>query len=183
VHWGPSGEPNRFGGRVEALLAPPLVAAGLYVLLLAIETAQGSEESLRRPYRRLRFALLAFVAAVYAAMHAVFRGRALPMVPVVSALLGGLFVAIGGLLPELRQGRLGSFGQGFRSERAWLHTNRLLGRLFLACGLVLGVAGLAGSVALFGLAIAALVVGSLAVVVYVAVRERGGREEAPRGPR
>jgi uncharacterized membrane protein len=179
VHWGPSGEPDRYGGRVEALLVPPVVAAALYGLLLLVEIAQGLDESSRRPYRLMRFALVAFVAAIYFVMNAVFRGVALPMVPVVSALLGALLVAIGRVLPQLRRGRLGGFGQGFQSERAWLHANRLVGRLFLACGLVLVAAALVGSLALFGLAIVGLVAGSFVVLVHVALSERRARLAEP----
>ncbi|MDP2955468.1 MAG: DUF1648 domain-containing protein, partial [Longimicrobiales bacterium] len=36
VHWDIKGTPDRFGGKVEGLLAIPAAAAGIYVLMLVL---------------------------------------------------------------------------------------------------------------------------------------------------
>ncbi len=39
VHWGLSGEPDRYGGKIEGLLLLPLVTLGVYFAMLLLPTA------------------------------------------------------------------------------------------------------------------------------------------------
>jgi|GEM_PF-3919560 len=64
VHWGIDGEPDRYGGRAEALLVLPLISAGLYFLLLVIpflDREKFKEKKGRKIYDQVRFLTLAFL--------------------------------------------------------------------------------------------------------------------------
>lgn len=78
VHWGFTGEPDRYGGRFEGLLVMPLLAAGLYLLLLflpRIDPRRPGYESFRGPYLVVRVSVLATIAAVYGLTLLQVRGR------------------------------------------------------------------------------------------------------------
>ena len=48
VHWGIDGRPDRFGGRLEAFLAMPLVALALTGLMAALPALDPRGDNLRR---------------------------------------------------------------------------------------------------------------------------------------
>jgi immunity protein, SdpI family len=148
VHWGLDGRPDRFGGRVEALLVPSLLALGLYVLLRVLPRFDPGRENYRSfasTYDLIRFLVLAAVAAVTVLTVLATTGRVEMRPDRVATLIGCLLVALGGVLGKVRP----NWFVGIRtpwtlsSARSWTRTHRIGGWLFVTGGLATVVAGLA----------------------------------------
>lgn len=140
VHWNLAGEPDRFGGRFEGLLLAPLLALGLYLLLLLlplIDPRRSAYKAFARGYLAIRLALLGFFVAIHATILLVALGYQIDVSFVVPFGVGILFCVIGSVMGKLRR----NWFVGVRtpwtlsSSIAWDKTNRLGGRLFIASGI------------------------------------------------
>src|SRR5262245_57897149 len=89
VHWGISGAPDRFGGKGEGLLVPPLLALGIYLGLLFLprfDPGRANYASFRGAYLAIRLAALAIPVAVSGVVLLLANGypvdtsRAVPLV-------------------------------------------------------------------------------------------------------
>lgn len=140
VHWSAAGEVDRWGGRVEGLLMPPLLALGAYLLMLFlpfVDPGRANYASFWGRYAALRFGVVAVIAAFCAVTHLAIRGHAVSMGVVAPLAVGLLFVGLGGILGKIRP----NWFVGIRtpwtlsSKRSWDRTHRLGGYVFLVCGL------------------------------------------------
>ena len=147
VHWGLDGQPDRYGGRVEALVVPSLLALALYVLLRVMPRFDPGRENYRSfagTYDLIRFLVLAAVAAGTVLTVLAATGRIEMRTDRAVTLMGCLIVALGGVLGKVRP----NWFVGIRtpwtlsSARAWTRTHRMGGWLFVAGGLATVVAGL-----------------------------------------
>ena len=170
VHWNLEGEVDRYGGRVEGVLLVPLIAIGIYALLLVLprfDPGRDNYPNFRKAYLTIRVALLLFLAALYGGMLATALGHAVPFGLGITPLVGALFVAIGLVLGKVRP----NWFVGIRtpwtlsSKRAWTRAHRLGGWLFT----LLGLATLGVSLIDAAAATLVLVAGSLALAVIVLV--------------
>src|SRR5688572_8306984 len=101
VHWNWSGEVDRYGGRFEGLLALPLMATAVYVLLrLAprIDPGRANYPGFRGVYTFIRIVLLIVIAGLYALVHLWIRDGSVEMQSAIPVLIGGLFIAVGATL-------------------------------------------------------------------------------------
>jgi uncharacterized membrane protein len=172
VHWGLDGAVDRWGGRVEGLLGPPLIALGLYLLLLwlpRVDPGQANYRTFAGPYRFIRLATLALLAALYSALVLSLRGVAIDMARVAPLLAGTLLVAIGSVSGKVRP----NWFVGVRtpwtlsSKLAWTKTQCLGGWILIADGLLLAVAGVVfRSASAIGAALGALVGSLLLLYIY-----------------
>ena len=163
VHWGPDGQPDRFGSRWELLLLGPVALA----LTAGLQAALDRRDRVKRPgddaapqgqVLLLAMALLAFVHGLLLA-H-------------VGGLVGDLFVGMGVGL-SLFWALMGNFlgrvrpnaTTGIRtpwtlgSAEVWFRTHRLAGRLMVLAG----VLGCAGALVVPGTVLLPLVVGLVLV--------------------
>ncbi len=140
VHWNIAGEVDRYGGRFEALLVPPLIALGLYALLLflpRIDPGRANYARFRTAYLVIRYALLLFMAGVYAMLLLAAFGRSIDVGLVAPVAVGALFVVLGFTMRTIRP----NWFVGVRtpwtlsSELSWTKTHRLAGWLFGVMGL------------------------------------------------
>jgi immunity protein, SdpI family len=140
VHWNWAGEVDRYGGRFEGLLLMPLIATGVYLLLLfapRIDPGRANYPGFRGTYVFIRTAVLAVMAGLYVLVHLSIRGRSVDMQSAVPALISGLFIAIGATMGKLRP----NWFLGLRtpwtlsSKTAWVRTHRIGGWLFILLGL------------------------------------------------
>jgi uncharacterized membrane protein len=147
VHWDLSGQPDRFGGKLEGLLGLPLVALGIYALLLAlprIDPRRAHYDSFRVVYAVLRTALVGLFFAIAVFTHLWIRGHTIDVNRFVPVLVGLLVLIVGGCLPRLQS----NWFVGVRtpwtlsSEESWRRTHRLAGRLFVAAGAIIIVLSL-----------------------------------------
>jgi uncharacterized membrane protein len=145
VHWGIGGEPDRYGGRFEGLLLAPLIALGIYGLLLVlprIDPRRAHYERFSDVYALLRTAIVALLAGIHLIM--VLWARDVPVDTALATplMIGLLLMVIGNYLGKLRS----TWFVGIRtpwtlsSEESWNKTHRLGGKLFVAVGLALVIA-------------------------------------------
>lgn len=146
VHWGLSGEPDRYGGKFEGLLGIPLIALGLYLLMLVVPRLDPRRDNYARfqgAYAAMRTALISTLALVYGFVLLWIRGVELEVSLVVPLVVGGLFVVIGNLLGKVRPNRF--FGLRtpwtLSSRRAWVKTHRVGGWAFVFLGIALATCG------------------------------------------
>ena len=105
IHWGIRGQPDGFGGRFEGLLLIPLIAVGLYALLLALprfDPARANYASFSGPYRLMRRVLTALLGIVHALMVASALGMSVDVARWVPFTAGVAFVVLGNLLGKMR---------------------------------------------------------------------------------
>ena len=142
VHWGLNGQADRWGGRAEGLLAMPLTALGVYVLLLflpRIDPGRANYATFARTYGILRLFVVLFLAAIHVLVLLAIRGQHVEMDAVVPFLIGALFVVLGNLLGKIRP----NWFVGIRtpwtlsSKESWTRTHRAGGWVFMASGLLL----------------------------------------------
>jgi uncharacterized membrane protein len=182
IHWGLSGDPDRFGSRVEgAFLMPALMIA-----VLAIMNWFPSRDPRAANIAKFRAAYDTVVTGTIALMtviHVLALGSALGwhvnMPKVVLVSLGVLFILLGNLLPLVRS----NFIIGIRtpwtlsSETVWTRTHRVGGYAMVAAGVVTIMAGLIAQPVGFVVALVSLAISAIVPVVYSYIlwsRERGG---------
>jgi len=142
VHWGLNGEADRFGGKLEALLMPPLLALGVYVLMLVLprlDPGRANYANFRMTYLIIRYAVLLMIAAFYVVTLLIgVGGWQFDMGRIAPAIIGVVFVVIGSVMGKVRP----NWFVGIRtpwtlsSKRAWTQTHRLGGWLFVGLGVV-----------------------------------------------
>lgn len=171
VHWNVHQQVDRYGGRLEGLLAMPLVTLGLYVLMLIlprVDPGRANYAAFQGAFTTLRLAIVVFMAAMYAVTHLWMRGIGVRMETVMPLLMGALFIVVGNLLGKVRP----NWFIGIRtpwtlsSKDAWARAHREGGWVFIGGGVILMIAGLVRSPWAFPVAIGAFVAGLLGVVVH-----------------
>lgn len=171
VHWNIHGEVDRYGGRFEGLFVSPLIAAGLYALMLVLPKVDPRGANYRDfvgPYAILRCVLIGFLAVLHLLLLFAALGRPLPVGKVVPAMVGVLLMVIGALMPRIKP----NWFVGVRtpwtlsSELSWTKTHRLAGWLFPLCGAVVLLAGFVGTACALYAMLAALLGSVTGMVVY-----------------
>jgi uncharacterized membrane protein len=184
VHWNFRGAVDRYGGRFEGLVAIPLVALGIYLLLLflpRVDPGRANYERFSGAYHTLRLALTAFLAAIYGVILLWLRGVELAISTVVPLLVGVLFVLVGNLLGKVRP----NWFVGVRtpwtlsSKLSWTRTHRAAGWLFVVMGLAFMAAGVV-RVAWFSIATLVMVLAGVAwLALYSYLVWRGDPDKLP----
>jgi uncharacterized membrane protein len=170
VHWGMTGEVDRYGGRLEGLFALPGLAVVVYLLMLFLPRIDPGRANYARfggAYAAIRAAVLLIFAVLYGVTHLIIRGAQIDMPRVVGLMVGAMFFLFGNLLGKIRP----NWFVGVRtpwtlsSKRAWTKTHRLAGWVFILGGFAIMAAGIlknavavwaAGVVLLGGTALAAV---------------------------
>lgn len=186
VHWGLSNQADGFGGKLEALLGPPLLALGIYLLLLVLprlDPGRANYANFTGAYTLIRYAVLVVVAALYVVMLlAGVGGWQFDIGRIVQLIVGGLLLVAGGTMGKLRP----NWFVGIRtpwtlsSKRAWTKTHRLGGWLFVGLGVLFIVGALLDAAPLLQAilpVVLALIV--LVLVVYSYVQWRNDADRTP----
>jgi uncharacterized membrane protein len=171
VHWTLDGRVNGWMLKQRGILALPLTALLLLILMIAAEPkAKVARESASGSMARVYPALVAAMAAslLYMTIMIVLIGAGvrLDVQGYVWTGAGILFMVVGNSLSKVTQ----NFLVGIRtpwtlaSEEVWLRTHRVGAWLFVAAGLVTAVAGVAGFGKIVGLA--ALLAAALLSALY-----------------
>ena len=171
VHWGVSGEPNRYGSRLEAAFLMPaimLVLFGVLVWYPSRDPRAANIAKFRGAYDTVIAATLAFMAGVHVIALGTSLGWQIPLNTVILAGVGVLFVLVGNLLPRARS----NFIFGIRtpwtlsSDTVWTRSHRLGGYLMVGAGLLtIGAAFLAPPLNVL-IAVVSLIAAGLIPVVY-----------------
>lgn len=170
VHWGWSGEVDRYGGKFEGLLGLPLLALGLYLLfrlLPTIDPGRANYPAFANVYHTIRISVVLVMAMLYAAIHVWLAGRTFDMGMAASLLIGTLLIVMGGMLGKIRP----NWFMGVRtpwtltSKNAWIRAHRLGGWVFVAAGILLLAAPIADSRWVLAAAGVVLIGGLIAITV------------------
>jgi uncharacterized membrane protein len=185
VHWNVNGDPDGYASALAAFAITPLIGLAVVGLLAIVPRIEPRRMNLQRSadaYRTVAIALVVLVVVVHLAVVLAAVGTPVPMGLLVGASVGVLFVIIGNVLGTVRS----NFMFGVRtpwtlsSDRAWDRTHRLVGRLFVAAGLLLIPLAVTGQMALVVVVMLVFVVAIL--VTAVAYSYRVWRDDPDRRP-
>ncbi len=147
THWNIRGEVDGTGGRVEALLFVPLLATGLYALLLVLprfDPGRANYASFSGPYALMRITLTAMMGAMHALLLATALGYPVDAGRWIPLGVGVLLVVFGNITGKVRPNYFVGIKTPWTlaSARSWEKTHRVGGRLFVAAGIGLAIAAL-----------------------------------------
>lgn len=147
THFDLSGEPDGWTPRFPGAFLMPLLAAGVYLLLIVLRRIDPRGANYNR-FEETWWVFLNVIALLMTALHVLSLGFAIgwpiEMDRAVIVTMGLLFVGLGNYMPRLRS----NWWMGIRtpwtleSEEVWRETHRVGGWAFVAAGLLVVVAGL-----------------------------------------
>lgn len=171
VHWGLSGDPNRYGSRIEGAFLMPVLMIVLYVVMQWYPSRDPRSPNIakfRRAYDTVVTAIIAFLAVVHVLAVGTALGWRVDMATTVVAGAGALLIVLGNLLPLARS----NFIFGIRtpwtlsSERVWTRSHRVGGYTMVAAGLVTIVSAFIARPVGLIIALTSLLLSGLIPVVY-----------------
>lgn len=171
VHWGITGEADRYGGKFEGLLLTPIMTVGIYLLLLfipRIDPRRANYEKFADVYRIIRIVMVVFMAGLHGAIITSVFGADLNIGMAVMVMVGIMLAVLGNYFGKLKP----TWFVGIRtpwtltSELSWNKTHRLGGKLFVALGLLLATTGIIGSEWMFYLVFGLLFLMIIFLVIY-----------------
>jgi len=179
-HWDVAGNVNGYSPRWLAMTLVPAIAAFVWFLMLVLPAISPRGFRLDRSASAFYESVLAIVATLVLLHAVVARAQAAGATPPLAAgliLIGALFVVLGNLMGKLQK----NFFIGIRtpwtlaSDEVWLKTNRLTGRLMVACGLAIAISSFVPAVTV-GALIATVValIAVPAIYSYVLYRRTEG---------
>jgi uncharacterized membrane protein len=191
VHWGISGQPDRYGSPWELILTfalTNLFIGGLMLVLPVIGPMKANFQRFGETYGRICVTLLAGMSVIAIALLMKGMGRNIPVISCITVTLGVMLAVVGNWLGKVRR----NFWVGIRTpwtlanERVWERTHRVGAKLMVLFGLALAGAGaFAPPIGVFIVTIAGaigLAVWSL-VYSYVIYHRLGGVDDmAPSAP-
>lgn len=171
IHWSISGEPDGYGSRGLGAFLLPLVALGMWGLLMVLpklDPRSANIEKFRDTYDVFVLAVIAVMCVLHVGVVGSALGWPLPVGRLAPISIGALFVVLGNLLPRFRS----NFFFGIRtpwtlsSDTVWTKTHRVGGYVMVLIGLLLVVAGTIGSPRWFLVAICGAIAMVTVVLVY-----------------
>lgn len=141
THWSISGEANAYTAKPWGAYMAPVVATGIYIMLLLmphIDPRRANYFRFPGAYRAFRFILVLFFAGLHAISLSTALAAPLPMQRVSLCGMGLLFMLLGNNMGKIRP----NYFIGIRtpwtlaSDTVWQSTHRLAGRLWVGGGLV-----------------------------------------------
>ena len=142
VHWGVSGQPDRYGGKIEGLLLMPLIGLGLVALFAIIPRVEPRKSNIMRSqkaYGVVRLGVLLFLLGIHIVTVLSTLGYPIDINFMIGLGTGLLFIVMGNYLGKVRS----NFMFGIRtpwtltSDLAWNKTHRLGGWLFVLSGVLI----------------------------------------------
>jgi uncharacterized membrane protein len=141
VHWDISGEPNRYGSRIEGAFLLPVLMIALYFVMQwypSRDPRSANIAKFRGAYDTVVAATIAFLGGVHALALGQSLGWQIDITTVALVGIGAMLVILGNLLPLARS----NFIFGIRtpwtlsSEQVWTRVHRVGGYATVAAGLV-----------------------------------------------
>lgn len=176
MHWNVNGVADGFASALVAFLVLPLVTLGIVGLMAVIPRIEPRRENLQRSadaYRTVAIAIVILMATIQLSVVLAGVGSDVPMALVIGLGMGAMFVVIGNVLTTVRS----NFMFGVRtpwtlsSDRSWDRTHRLVGRLLVLTGLVIGILSLTGLMALVVIGMLVMLAISIGWGTYTSYRE------------
>lgn len=148
VHWGLNGQPDRYGGRLEALGIVPLIALALYGLGLLLGRFGTQAEANRKLTRAVMNISVLGLGVLHLALVALYLGAELSVPRLAGFVVGVIFMGTGNLLPKAQPNRWVGVRTPwtYRSKESWYKSQRLGGYVMTLSGTAFVVtASLTGS--------------------------------------
>jgi uncharacterized membrane protein len=169
IHWGPDGQPDDWADKTVGLFLMPALTAIVAFVLAVIPRFEPRRSNLERSgkaYGAVWIGTMVLLGGLHLVAISVAMGAVLDLTRIVMVGTGLLFIVIGNYLPKVRS----NFMMGVRtpwtltSDRAWVRTHRLGGRLFVIEGVILAALGLLG---VGGEVLVTVVLAGVAILVTV----------------
>jgi uncharacterized membrane protein len=143
VHWNLAGEPDRFGSKLEALVALPAVAAATTLLLIVlpyVDPRRTHIEASAKFWNAVAISVVLLVSYLHTLIVATALGRHIDMTGAMIPALALLSIVMGNYLSKTRSNWFAGVRTPWTlsSEYSWEQTHRWSGRLFVLGG-VLGL--------------------------------------------
>ena len=106
VHWSFSGQPDRYGSKLEAVSIGPIVTVLIYVLAVVLpelDPKRKNYERFKKEYLLLMQAIMGFLAVIYIVSIMAAFGRQVNITVWVNAMVGVLFVILGNYMGRIKQ--------------------------------------------------------------------------------
>ena len=182
VHWGISGDADRYGSRIEGAFLIPAMMIAIFLIMQWLPSRDPRYANIlkfRSAYDTVVAATIAFMGVVHVLALGSSLGWRVDVTTVVLVGIGALFMLLGNLLPLARS----NFIFGIRtpwtlsSDTVWTRSHRVGGYAMVAAGLVTIVSAFLDKPLGVVVALASLLVAGIIPVVYSYLlwsRERGG---------
>ncbi|MCK4327088.1 MAG: SdpI family protein [Candidatus Diapherotrites archaeon] len=169
MHWNAEGQVDGYGDPWTVFITP-IAALFVYGMFFAIPKIAVRKKNVLDFYEKhgfgFRFVFIAFMAAIHAVILLSALGTRVEMNFVMPFMLGGLFIYLGYIMPDVKR----NYFIGFRTpwaladDRVWKKTHEFGGKAFMISGAAFLLWGLVGGSMLAPMAILLFLV--LAVVAY-----------------
>jgi immunity protein, SdpI family len=182
VHWGISGDADRYGSRIEGAFLIPALMIAIFFLMQWFPSRDPRYANIlkfRHAYDTVVASTIAFMGVIHVLALGSSLGWRVDMTTVVLVGIGALFMLLGNLLPLARS----NFIFGIRtpwtlsSDTVWTRSHRVGGYAMVAAGLVTIVSAFLGRPLGIAVALLSLLTAGIVPVVYSYLlwsRERGG---------
>jgi uncharacterized membrane protein len=171
VHWGIDGQPDRYGGKFEGLLAIPLLTIAVYfgmIFLPRIDPGRANYRLFNPAYTVVRTGIVVVLAAIYFLAQISVQNPDFELIAFVPVVIGGFFVVLGNLMPKIRP----NWFVGIRSpwtltsKLSWTRTHRFGGRTMMLLGVLLMPMGFINSSLAVWVLLALVMVWVIVLMVY-----------------
>jgi len=171
VHWGISGTPDRYGGRIEGAFLMPFFMIALYAIMQWYPSRDPRSANIAK-FRTAYDTVVAAAIALLGAFHVLVLGSALGWRIDISTVafvgVGAMFMLLGNLLPLARS----NFIFGVRTpwtlsnEAIWSRSQRVGGYAMVAAGLLTIVSAFVARPVGVAVALSSLILAAIIPVVY-----------------
>lgn len=169
-HWNIHGEVDGYSSGFWGAFGIPLLAAGIYLMMVVLPGLDPRKENYVRfkgAYRAIKLVLVLFLTMLYVIIVMSALGYSIPVSRFVTSAVGLLFIVLGNFMGQLRHNYFVGIKTPWTlaSEEVWRKTHRLSSKVWVIAGVAMALAGL-----LAGGDKAALIIGaSIAVTLIIPV--------------
>ena len=139
-HWDINGNVDNWASKTVAVFAvPPMMLVFHWVCVLASTTDPKSANYNRKSMQIVLWICPIVCLVISTLMYCSALGHSMPIETVMPMLMGVLFIALGNLMPKMKQ----TYTMGIKlpwtlnSEENWNKTHRFAGKLWVGCGVVI----------------------------------------------
>lgn len=181
THWDIFGEPNGYSSRTFVVLFFPILALGIYLLMLSVwrfDPKRNRYQEFKNAYHGIKTLLLFFIAGIYSLVAWAGLGHEVYMSVSVFFMLGLLFVGIGVYLPSIKQNWMVGVRTPWTlgSEFVWDRTHYVAGKTFMLGGFLFLVSGLFSGVIKVVCLVCGIFIAVVVPVVYSYILFSRGRK-------
>lgn len=173
-HWNMKGEVDGYSTKAFAVFGMPMIFLSIHWLTALITSADPKNKNHTGKVISLIFWIIPAISVLIAALtYSAAMGKNAPVEVITNILVGLVLVIVGNYLPKCRQ----NYTVGIKlpwtlnNEENWVRTHRLAGKVWVACGLAVIVAGF---LKFFPVMIAAALLAVAVPTVYSYVLHRRG---------